>query len=59
MILGSVTKDIQLNRVVLKMPLFIRDKEMARMVFDESMWKTLKKLLPAPKGRHGGDEDYF
>ena len=32
---------------------------MSRMVIDDSMWNKLKKLLPAPKGRHGNDDRQF
>jgi hypothetical protein len=27
---------------------------MSQMVIDDEMWSRLEKLLPKPKGRHGG-----
>jgi transposase len=32
---------------------------MARVVIDDAMWERLQRLLPKPKGRHGGDDRMF
>ena len=32
---------------------------MTRMVFNEEIWEKLSEMLPAPKGRHGGNVRLF